>query len=155
MEGEIDYRKLVEAALFMSPTALSADDVSRATGIASPGIVEKILTELVAEYRGRDTALEILVLNNKYMFSLKEPYSGKVSGLAKGPEISRGGLKLLAYIGKNNGVLQSQLVKYFGSSTYDHIKELTEKEFIQSAKYQRSKKISTTPKFDEYFSVSQ
>ncbi|MDE1860398.1 MAG: SMC-Scp complex subunit ScpB [Candidatus Micrarchaeota archaeon] len=155
MEGETEYKKLVEAALFMSQSALSINDIAAATGIGSPGIVERIVAELANDYKGRDTALEILSLNNKYMFSLKDPYAGRVSSLAKGPDISRGALKVLAYISKNKNVLQSDLVKYFGSSTYEYIKELSEKEFIEAAKYKRSKKITTSPKFDEYFSVSQ
>ena len=87
------------------------------------------------------------------MFSLKEPYASKVAGLASGPDISRGALRILAYISKNDGVLQSSVVKNFGSSVYDYIKELTEKEFIETQKIGRSKKITTTDKFKEYFNV--
>jgi hypothetical protein len=43
-----------------------------------------------------------------------------VKDLAVGPDISRGGLRLLAYISKNDGIMQSQLVKAFGQSTYLH-----------------------------------
>ena len=153
MPEEIDYKRLIEATLFMSPNAMSLSEISTATGIASPGIIEKLLKELIAEYDGASTALRIMPISGKYMFSLKDPYASRVSSLAKGPDISRGALRILAYISKNEGVLQSQLVKYFGSSVYEYIKELTEKEFIEAKKYNRSKKISTTPKFSEYFSV--
>jgi segregation and condensation protein B len=153
MADEIDYKRLIEAALFMSPNAMSVSEISKATGVASPGIVEKMLTELIAEYDQSSTALRIMPISGKYMFSLKDPYASKVSSLANGPDISRGALRVLAYIAKNEEVLQSQLVKYFGSSVYEHVKELTEKEFIESKKFKRSKKISTTPKFNEYFSV--
>ena len=153
MADEIDYKRLIEAALFMSPNAMSVNEISKATGVASPGMIEKLLSELMAEYDQSSTALRIMPISGKYMFSLKDPYASKVSSLANGPDISRGALRVLAYIAKNEDVLQSQLVKYFGSSIYDHVKELTEKEFIESKKYKRSKKISTTPKFKEYFSV--
>ncbi len=153
MADDIDYKRLIEAALFMSPSAMSASDISKATGIASPGIIEKLLVELVAEYDQSNTALRIMPISGKYMFSLKDQYASKVSSLANGPDISRGALRVLAYIAKNEDVLQSQLVKYFGTSVYDQIKELTEKEFVESQKFKRSKKISTTPKFSEYFSV--
>lgn len=153
MVDEIDYKRLIEAALFMSPNAMSLNEISAATGVASPGTIEKLLTELIAEYDHSTTALRIMPISGKYMFSLKDPYASKVSSMAKGPDISRGALRVLAYIAKNNDVLQSQLVKYFGSSVYEYVKELTEKEFIESKKFKRSKKISTTPKFSEYFSV--
>ena len=153
MEEDSDYKKLIEAALFMSPSAMSINEISAATGIASPGVIERLLGELMAEYESRDTSLKVMAISGKYMFGLKDPYVSKVSSLAKGPDISRGALRILAYLSKNEGALQSDLVKYFGSSTYEYMSELTEKEFVESRKYKRTKKIETTPKFKEYFSV--
>lgn len=153
MEENVDYKKLVEAALFMSPRALSVAEISTATGMASVGTLQEILNNLVVQYKNGDTALEILKISDKYMFSLKEPYASKVSRLATGPDLSRGALRILAYINKNDGVLQSQIVKLFGVSTYDYMKELEEKEFVETKKIGRSKKIETTTKFREYFSV--
>ncbi len=153
MEEDSEYKKLIEAALFMSPNAMSIGEISSATGIASPGSIERLLTELISEYEAKDTSLKIMAISGKYMFSLKDPYVSKVSSLAKGPDISRGALRILAYISKNEGVMQSDLVKYFGSSTYEYMAELSEKDFVVSHKYKRTKKIETTPKFKEYFSV--
>ncbi len=152
MEG-VDYKKLVEAALFMSPRALSITEISSATGIASVGVLQGVLDGLAKQYRDGDTALEILKISDKYMFSLKEPYASKVGKLASGPDLSRGALRILAYINKNNGVMQSQIVKLFGASTYDYMKELHEKEFVETRKAGRSKKVETTIKFREYFNV--
>ena len=153
MEEDSDYKKLIEAALFMSPSAMSINEISTATGIASPGMIERLLGDLMSEYESRDTSLKVMSISGKYMLSLKDPYISRVSSLAKGPDISRGALRILAYINKNEGVLQSDLVKYFGSSTYDYMKELAEKEFVESHKYKRTKRIETTPKFNEYFGV--
>ncbi len=153
MEENTDYKKLIEAALFMSPSAMSLNEISSATGIASPGMIERLLNELMSDYESRDTSLKVMSISGKYMLSLKDPYISRVSSLAKGPDVSRGALRVLAYISKNEGVLQSDLVKYFGSSTYDYMKELAEKEFVESHKYKRTKKIETTPKFNEYFGV--
>jgi segregation and condensation protein B len=153
MEENSDHKKLIEAALFMSPSAMSINEISAATGIASPGTIERLLNELMSEYESRDTSLRVMSISGKYMLSLKDPYISKVSSLAKGPDISRGALRVLAYISKNEGTLQSDLVKYFGSSTYDYMKELSEKEFVESHKFKRTKRIETTPKFNEYFGV--
>ncbi len=153
MEDNAEYKKIIEAALFMSPNAMSINDITKATGIMSPGIIEKLLAELTSEYESRDTSLKIMGISGKYMFSLKDEYISKVSSLASGPDISRGALRILAYISKNEGAIQSDLVKYFGSSTYDYMKELEEKEFVEAKKYKRSKKLSVTPKFNEYFSI--
>lgn len=153
MDEQLDPKKMIEATIFMSAKALGIGEIASLAGIASPGIVEKIVKELVEDYRSRDTSLEILEISGKYMFSVKSPYSSKVSGLAVGPDLSHGALRILAYISKNDGVMQSQLVKYFGSQTYDYMKELVEKEFVEAKKFKRSKKINTTPKFREYFAA--
>jgi segregation and condensation protein B len=154
MDDQVDYKKLVEAALFMSPNALSVQDLSGITGIASVGHVEEMVRKLVDEYRTRDTSLEIIEIDKKFMFALREPYASRVSRFASGPDIGKGALRLLAYVSKNNNVVQSQLVKLFGTATYDHMKELVEKGFVEKKKQGRTSRISVTNKFKEYFSVT-
>ncbi len=153
MEQDSEYKKVIEAALFMSSSALGAKELCGITGIASPGIVNKLLKELQNEYGARDSAIEIIEIDNKYMLSLRGPYSKRVSSMATAPDISRAALRVLAYISKNNGVLQSSLVKAFGSGAYEYTKELSEKGFIERKAYGRSKKLSVTSKFREYFSA--
>lgn len=153
MDEQIDHKKLIEAALFMSQNALGVNELVGATGIMSPGTIQKLLRELIDEYAARETSLQLIEIGGKFMFALKEPYASKVSGLAIGPDLSRGALRLLAYVSKNPNALQSSIVKIFGGSTYEYMKELTEKEFIETKKVGRSKKISTTTKFREYFNV--
>lgn len=153
MGDEISGLELIEAALFMSQNAMGVGEIMKATGISSPGFVEKSLKELMERYAGNGTALKIEEIGGKYMFSLKEPYASRVASMAVGPDISRGSLRILAYISKNDGILQSELVRAFGSSTYDHVKELAEKEFIEAKRQGRSRKITTTTKFREYFNV--
>jgi segregation and condensation protein B len=149
----IDYKKLIEAALFMSSKAVGLDELAEQTGIASKGTLQSMLDSLINYYNASDTALEILRIGDKYMFGLKEPYASKVASLAGGPDITKGALRILAYVNKNEGVLQSSLVKIFGSTTYDYIKELRESEFITTEKYKSSRKVTTTQKFKEYFNV--
>ncbi len=151
--SQVDKKELIEAALFMSPNAMSIQDIMNATGISSPGFIEKSLKELMEKYANDETALRIEEINSKYMFSLKEPYASMVSKLAAGPDISKSSLRILAYVSKNNGIMQSEIVKIFGSSAYEHIKELVEKDFIEAKKQGRSKKIVLTQKFKEYFNV--
>jgi segregation and condensation protein B len=151
---DIDYKKLLEAALFMAPKAMGLDDLSRSTGIASKGKLKEMLSDLISQYDSAETSLRIIEVSGKYMFGIKSPYAEMVKDLAVGPDISRGGLRLLAYISKNDGIMQSQLVKAFGQSTYIYIQELQEKEFIEAKKQGRSRKITLTPKFSEYFEVT-
>ena len=149
----VDYKRLIEAALFMSPKALSVAELSGITGVASMGHVEEMIKQLVAEYSASGTALQIFEIDKKFMLGLREPYASRVSSMASGPDLSRGALRILAYISKNEDALQSAIVKLFGESTYEYVKELREKEFLETKKEGRSRKLMTTTKFKEYFNV--
>ncbi|MDE1856836.1 MAG: SMC-Scp complex subunit ScpB, partial [Candidatus Micrarchaeota archaeon] len=145
------HRKLVEAALFASGKAMSVDELGKALGILSPGYLRKILDQLVEEYTAKDSAIIVFKAGEKYMMGVREPYSSKVSDFAGQPDISKGALRILAYISKNEPIMQNSVVKAFGSSTYDYIRELTEKDFISATKTGRTKKLETTNTFKEYF----
>jgi len=80
-----------------------------------------------------------------------EPYLKYVSTFAGAPDISRGALRILAYISKNEPIMQNNIVKAFGTSSYEYIKEILDKGFIKATKSGRTKKLETTEKFKEYF----
>ena len=148
-----EYKKAIEAALFVSGKPLGLDELAPIVGIASMGHLESMADELVKDYDVKDSSLKILKAGGKYEMYVAEPYAGMVGSLAGQPDISKSSLKILAYISKNEPVMQSKVVKYFGSSTYDHIKELVEKEFITAKRSGRSKSLATAPKFKEYFNL--
>ncbi len=146
-----DYKKVIEAALFVSGRAMGADELAKVVGIASVGAMDGIMQELMADYDRRDSSLYIMKLGDKYIMSVREAYIGRVNQLAGPPEISKGGLRILAYISREEPAAQSTVVKNFGSSSYGYIKELLEKDFITAKKSGRTKKLETTSKFKEYF----
>ena len=146
-----EYKRLVEAALFVTSKAMSADELAQALGIASVGVVSDAAEELAKEYEGKEGALAIFKIGDKYLLSVKEPYASRVNTLAGAPEMTKGALRILAYVSKNGPVMQSMVVKAFGSSSYEYIKELTDKEFVTAKRVGRSKRLETTDKFKEYF----
>lgn len=148
-----EYARLAEAALFVSGDALSAEDLAKVIGVASVGAIGRIMEKLISEYEQRHGAIMIAKVGSKYIMSVRSPYSEKVSTLAGQPDISHGALRILAYVSKNEPIMQSSIVKSFGSSTYDYMKELLEKEFVSAKRVGRTKRIETTPKFKEYFEV--
>ena len=111
--------------------------------------------ELVEETKISGDPFLVLKFGDKYELTLKEPYATKVSGLAGSPDITKSSLKILAYISKNEPIMQNSIVKAFGSSTYDHVKELLEKGFISTKKVGRTKRIETTNRFREYFNLNK
>lgn len=146
-------KRLVESALFISGKAMSAEDVSKATGIESVGQIKRMLKELEDDYRVSETSLCVSQVGNRYVMELKEPYASKVNGMADAADLSKSALRVLAYISRNEPIMQSKLVKIFGSATYQYMKELIKNDFVAASRYGRTKRISTTPRFLEYFNL--
>lgn len=143
--------KTIEAALFVSGKAMGADELASAAGIASVGYVKKLADELIEDYKTRDSSICVVKIGDKYLLSLRDEYASKVSSVAGQPDLSKGALRILAYVSKNEPIMQSSLVKAFGSTVYDYMKELLENDFVRTAREGRSKKVETTQKFREYF----
>lgn len=150
-----DYKKEIEAAMFVSNKAMSVQEIGESLGIKSFSSVKSIISALIEDYKARDSALEIIEINGKYLLTVRKEYLAKVNRLAGTPDISKPGLRILAYISKNEPVMQSRLVKIFGTSAYIYIKELLESEFISSTRFKTTKSIKTAPKFAEYFSLNK
>lgn len=153
LDEGLDAKSIIEAALFMSTSPMTVRALSKLAGVNSWKIVQDKLKELQLEYEQRGSAIVISFEDGGYIMRLKPEYERKVSGLAKEAELSRGALKTLAVIAKNDVMKQSKLVKMIGSSVYDHVKELVEKEFITAEKQGRTRVLKTTKKFKDYFSV--
>jgi segregation and condensation protein B len=148
-----DYKKTIEAALFVSGRAMDAEEIAKVVGIGSLGHVKKMLEELSNDYQQRDSSLIISKVGDKYTIGVRNEYAEKVNSLAGTPDISKSSLRILAFISKNEPVMQSAIVKAFGSATYEHMKELLEKEFVRTMRVGRTKRVETTNRFKEYFSL--
>ncbi len=149
----LEAKSIIEAALFMSTSPMTVRTLSKISGLNSWKLVQDKLKELQNEYEQRGSAIVISFEEGGYIMRLKPEYERKVSGLAKEAELSRGAIKTLAVIAKNDGMAQSKLAKMIGSSVYDYVKELVETQFITAEKKGRTKVLKTTKKFSEYFTV--
>lgn len=151
--SEDEHRRIAEAALFVSGRSMTETEIAGVLGIGSMGYVRNLMESLIKEYQERNTSLEVRKEGTSYSLGVRRDYTAKVASLAGAPDISHASLRMLAYISKNEPIMQSAVVKAFGSATYDHMKELVEKGFVATAKVGRTKKIETTPKFKEYFEL--
>ncbi len=148
------YKNIVLAMLFAAGRPLKLEEIAANSGISSVGFIKQIANELEEEYKNSDSPFEISHFDDSYELILKEEYAKLTSGVAGKPEISKGALKVLAYISKNEPVMQKDIIKAFGESAYQHIKEIVEKEFITAKKEGRTKRLETTQKFKEYFNIT-
>lgn len=149
-------KRIIEAALFVSARELSLYDMKRLTGAKHLKEVRKAAEELRKEYEKKEGAIEIVEENEKYIMRLKQQYADQVREFAQDVEISKGGLKVLSYIYMNKGtILKSQVAKKLGAWIYPYVKELEEKDFINSKKAGRTKRLVLTDKFKRYFAEGE
>jgi len=149
--GKLEPKRVIEAALFMSSKPLTIEELGRFAGIAAPGFVEGLVKELVDEYEKGSSAVKIVFEPGGWVMRLKPEYAQKVAPLAQEAEVSRGALKILAYISQNEGIEQAKVADRLGSTVYDYVKELAEKGFLTKEKRGRTSVLRTTQKFRDYF----
>ncbi len=149
--GEVDKKRLIEAALFMSSTPISLERLGKLIGVSAPGYVKNIIRELEEEYRARGSSIEIVEEDTGYLMTVRKRYVPYVKEFAKEAELTRAALRALAYISKHNGILKSDMVKRLGVWVYPAVKELIDKGFIIGKRYGRSQKLFLSKKFKEYF----
>ena len=147
-----ELKSRIEAVLFITARAISLDEIANILGEDTEKIEEAIL-ELIMDYASRDGALEIDD-ENGYILQVKEEHMDLVELLCP-VDLKPAVLRTLSVIALKEPIRQTALIELRGSSAYDHIKELVEKELITKTrdKNGRSFNLKTTPKFKEYIKL--
>lgn len=147
---EKELKKVIEAALFMSPASISVDSLAKLSN-TTVAQVRVTLNELVHDYEERESALEIIDSESGIKMAVKQEYLQHVAPLSASPEFNQGIMKTLAYISFKQPVKQTEVIKFRNNKGYDHIKMLAERGFIRREPVGKSYIIYTTKKFLEYF----
>lgn len=147
----MNTEQLIEAALFVSTNPISVEKLCEVSGAPS-GEVVKTVEKLIVRYEAAESALEIRRIGDDYLMQAKDIYATPLTDLVK-PAVSEEVLKTLSMIALKQPVTQAEVVKARGYSTYTHVKELVNKEFIAAEPKGRTKLLTTTPKFADYFSL--
>jgi segregation and condensation protein B len=143
----------LEAALYVAGRALTLEELSELIGKAQ-STTQKLLDELNVEYHQREGALEMVALpRNRYALQLKPELTPKVGKLIPGGLLSFATLQTLVYIALKQPIIQSELITQRGTHAYDHVRELVEKKFIDAVPEGRSKMLTTTQLFADYFGL--
>lgn len=144
--------RLVEAALYIAGRPLTIHEIQQVTQIPTLKKVRDCVQDLIAEYDNRSGALEIVRLpRQRFVLQLDPELSEHVGELAPQGLLSLGELKTLIYIALSQPILQSDVVVYRGSHSYKHIKVLESHGFIESTPAGRTKELTTTEMFADYF----
>lgn len=149
--GKLEPKRVIEAALFISSKPLTLEGMGKFVGVAAPGFVEGLVKELAAEYDVSGSSIKIVSEPGGWIMRLRSEYSSKVASLAQEAEVTKGALRILAYISQNEGIEQSKVADRLGSTVYDRVHELVDKGFVSKEKKGRTSVLKTTQKFRDYF----
>jgi len=146
---------LLEAALYVAGRPLDLKTLGSILRTRSKRRVQNLGRALIKKYENRDTALEVLELEDqRFVLQLKGEYSPKVRRLAMKPLVSLGPLKTLSYIAYRQPVPQAQVVDMRGHHAYTHLQRLEEQGLIHRERAGRTRVIRTTEFFADYFGLS-
>jgi segregation and condensation protein B len=145
--------EIIEAALFAAGRAVSLEKLAKITGKPKKAILS-VVQELTEAYSSRGSGIEILDLGDRYVMQVKPEYSELMREVAP-KELSAPKLRTLSMIAYHQPMLQSDLIDMRGSGAYDHIKDLIERGFVESVPCGRSRQLSTTSLFADYFGLKR
>jgi len=144
---------ILEAILFTTSEPVSLDNIQKIMKLRRD-IIEKMLHRLEDRYSKEDFGIRLSSIGG-YKLVVKDEFANSVSNLTPHSDMSRGLLRVLSIIAYHEPINQSDIVKIVGNRTYEYIKELEDKGLVKTEKKSRTKIISTTPHFEEYFGAKK
>lgn len=149
----MEKKKVIEAALFMSPKAIPLEELAK-TISEGPLTAKETIEALLQEFNARDSALEIVALENSYQMRVKQEFEQSVKQFATEAEFNKSTQKTLALIAFKQPIKQSLVIKLRNVKGYDHIKTLVEKGLVVKYPAGRTFILKTTKKFLEQFGLN-
>lgn len=144
---------LMEAILFTTEKPLTAEAIQKIMKIRREE-VDRLLAEIRAKYAGEEHGIKLSETGG-YKLIVKSEYVDKVSHLTPHADLSRGLLRVLSIISYHEPVSQSDIVKVVGNRTYEYVKELESRGLVKSEKKSRTRMLSTTQHFEDYFGAKK
>ncbi len=142
-------KEIIEAALFVSGEPVAIEQLR---SLLKGKDVRGLLGELMEEYSHRTSGLEIKEIEGKYVMQVKPEYAEKVRRMAP-KELRSPVLRTLSMIAYHQPITQSGLADRRGGAAYEHVKELEERGLVFATPQGRTRLLSTTPRFAEYFNL--
>ncbi|MFA6022854.1 MAG: SMC-Scp complex subunit ScpB [Candidatus Pacearchaeota archaeon] len=151
---DLENLKKVEAALFVSGKFLTTQELVTLTDL-NPILLEHSLSVLADKYN-ENSAIEIVRKGELWKMDVRKEHIDIVNRLATGSEeFSKAEQETLAAIAHKNPVNQSKIIQMRGNKAYDHVKRFLELGLIKSKKAGRTKELSLSDEFYDYFNVGK
>src|SRR5512147_712031 len=157
-----DSKAVIEAALFAAGRTLSPKELAELSGISEEK-ASALAEELAREYASRSSGLEIRSFGDKdgdgsggghgYAMQVRSILTPQIISIAP-KEIEAPLIRTLAIIAYKQPLKQSDLAEIRGNKSYAHVKELERMGLINAVRQGRTKVITTTRVFADYFGLS-
>lgn len=150
----MNKKALLEAALFVSDTPLTVERLVSIVGIGSEEQVRQLLAQIRNELKAADRGIVLEETPEGFELRVRQEYRDRVAKLAPFSDLSDGMLRTLAIIAARQPIKQSIIVKYQGNKVYGYIRDLEAKGLIKAEKFGRTKLVTVTSGFENYFGKS-
>ena len=149
----INAKNKIEAVMFSCAKLMSIKEISELTNIKED-LVRITLNELKVDYESRGGSMLLRDEGEgKWKLTVKDHYLPIVHKLVSKTELDKPLIETLAVIAWKYPVLQADVIKIRHNKAYEHMKILEEMGFVTRIKFGRTRKITLTDKFFEYFDL--
>ena len=142
-------KKVLEAALFISASPMTLDQLARVSGINSLGHVKELMEGLQKDYEGR--GLEVVRTPAGWSMQVRPELVPRVAHLTPYSDLGEGPKRTLAIVTLKEPVRQSEIIRLQGNKAYYYIKDLVKRGLIASDKEGHTKILKLTQEFERYF----
>jgi segregation and condensation protein B len=149
---DLEAKSVIEAALFAAGKVLSLNELSSLCGLPEQRTAT-LAEDLSGEYRSRKSGIEIKRLGEGFAMQVAPGLSTEVISVAP-RELEAPLIRTLAIIAYKQPILQSKLAEIRGNKSYAHVRELEKMGLISREKHGRTKELSTTRAFADYFGLA-
>lgn len=143
----------VEALLFSSARRMTIEEINELTGIKDFEAIKNALNELKMDYDSRGGSVALIEEGKFWKLNVKDYYLPIVQKIVSRTELDKPLIETLAVIAWKYPILQADVIRMRHNKAYDHLRQLEEMEFISRSKFGRTRKITLTEKFFEYFDL--
>jgi len=140
---------MLEAVLFTTTGPLTFNELQKTLHVRKNEL-EALLKTLNEKYSKTDSGIHISDIGG-FKLVVKPEFAESVAPFTPHADLSRGLLRVLSIVAYHEPIKQSDIVKVVGNRTYEYVKQLAELGFIKIEKKARTKLLSTTLRFAEYF----
>lgn len=153
MPAKVDDLVLrLEAVLFAAGRPQSVHELAETLGVEDHRAVQRALRLLARTYGGRQTALEVRHVGDRYALQLREEYVPAARPVTP-VELAPRTLKALTLIAYHQPMRQSLLARMLGEAAYEEVVHLRELHLVQAEEKGSTLELRTTREFVEYFGI--